>query len=252
MIRITFLASFIAVSFIPSSALASSVPGFIEDYQYQVTDIATKGLTSEKLFAAIDTSWMELEHSVCANRALLWGYQLHNQYKIQTGKIFMFFVSDLWTNDKQGWMYHAGTYVIENGKEVFLERSYPTQVKRPLNLIEWMDDEMEGRADAKDCIEITKKDVDLTPYFYARRNLPRKRGDGLAGAPCYYRKVPEYFSYPATVAEVDFGKDANGKPIDYTLSEYDRTELYYACVDAASGGKWARRGSARSFCEGRY
>jgi hypothetical protein len=108
---------------------------------------------------------------------------------------------------------------------------------------------MEGKEDALKCIEITEKDTDLTAYFYARNNLPRVRDNGKTGAPCYYRRVPGYIPYPATVAELEFGVDADGNKINYSMNDFHADDLYIACVDAYVGNKFLKRATAASFCK---
>ena len=129
-----------------------------------------------------------------------------------------------------------------------LEKSYPGEIAKPVSIVEWMDNEMEGKAPAKDCLELTKADSDMTEYFYHRKNLPRYRENGKKSAPCYFRKVPGYVPYPATTAMLDFKQDEDGKPLDFQMNGYDLDDVYVACVDAASGGKLIKRAHAREFC----
>jgi len=228
------------------NAFSADVP--ISGYHYAVTDIKSKGLTSQQLFDSVSFSWMDLEHSVCANRAHIWSYDLHRKYGINTGTIFVFFGAKVWENQKHSYWYHAGTYVVENGKELVLERSYP-DVFKPLSVVEWMDNEMEGRVPASGCIEIKKdEDVDLTSRFYYHGFLPNVRDNGKPAFDCYYRKVPGFYPYPETVAEMELGVDVNGNKIDYDLENYNQDTLYSACVDAFSGGKFFKKGDARDFC----
>lgn len=221
--------------------------GAMPYYHYQLTDIAKVGLTSKQLFSEVRNDWMELKHSVCSNRAHIWGYDMYRHHNINVGRIFIFFTADVWKGEKKGYMYHAGTYVIENGQEWVLERSY-NEVFRPLTIVEWMDNEMEGKAPASQCIEITEKDTDLTEYFYERYNLPRKREGGKPSAPCYFRKVPGYLPYPASVAEIDFKKDADGKPSTYNPTDFDFNEVMTACIDSRVGHKKLRQIGAADFC----
>ena len=85
----------------------------IDGYNYSVTDVKSKGLTAQRLFDSMSTSWMDLEHSVCANRAHVWSYDLHRKYGINTGTIFIFFGAKVWDGQKHSYWYHAGTYVVE-------------------------------------------------------------------------------------------------------------------------------------------
>jgi len=222
----------------------------IDGYNYSVTDIAKKGLTAQQLFDHTSFGWMDLEHAVCANRAQVWSYDLHRKYGINPGTIFIFFGAKVWYKQKHSYWYHAGTYVVENGKEMVIERSY-SDVEKPLSIVDWMDNEMEGRVDASKCIEIKKDtDLDLTEDFYYHGFLPNYRENGKPAYDCYYRKVPGYIPYPETTAELETGKDVDGNPIDYTLNTYNRDMVYTACLDAFAGNNIFKKGApARAFCD---
>lgn len=225
----------------------------IPGYHYSVTDIKSKGLTSEKLFSTLSTSWMDLEHSICANRAQVWSYDLKRKYGINTGTVFVFFGKKVWKGRRHKYWYHAGTYVVEDGQELVLEGSYPKEVFKPLTLIEWMDNEMEGVVDASRCVEIKKdEDRDLTEQFYFHAFLPNVRKNGKPAYDCYYRKVPGYIAYPETVAELELGVDEDGNKTDYSLKGYDKPTLLNACVDAFAGRNFLKKTAARSFCNHYY
>jgi len=222
----------------------------IEGYNYFVTDVRSKGLTAQEIYDSMSTNWMDLEHSVCANRAHVWSYDLHRKYGINTGTIFIFFGAKVWENQKHSYWYHAGTYVVENGKELVMEQSYPSEVSRPLSVVDWMDNEMEGRVTAAGCIEL-KKDVDqdMTSLFYYQDFLPNERSNGKLAFDCYYRKVPGFIPYPETVAELELGLDEYGKKTDNDLKDFDRDILVSACVDAFSGKNFFKKAAAWGFCK---
>jgi hypothetical protein len=238
---------FACLSFGVPKAFAGDVG--IKGYNYAVTDVKAKGLSAQKLFDATSFSWMDLEHSVCANRAHVWSYDLHRKYGINPGTIFIFFGAKVWEGQKHSYWYHAGTYVVEDGKELVLERSY-SDVTKPLTVVQWMDNEMEGRVDASKCIEIKKDDDrDLTSLFYYHNFLPNVRSNGKPAYDCYYRKVPGYIPYPETTAEQELGVDENGEKIDYHLKAYNTETLETSCVDAFAGRNIFKKGAARSFCD---
>jgi hypothetical protein len=225
----------------------------IEGYNYSVTDIKAKGLSAQKLYDSMSASWMDLEHSVCANRAHVWSYDLHRKFGINTGTIFIFFGAKVWEGQKHTYWYHAGTYVVEDGKELVMEQSYPSEVSKPLTVVEWMDNEMEGVVDASKCIELKKgQDQDLTSLFYFHGYLPNKRANGKPAFDCYYRKVPGFIPYPETTAELELGLDEDGNKTDYDLTGYNKDILYTACVDAYAGKNFFKKGEARKYCSGRF
>ena len=227
-----------------SPSFSADVP--ISGYSYSVTDVQSKGLKAETLYDSLSTSWMDLEHSTCSNRAYLWSRELNQKYKINTGTVFIFFGAKVWEHQKKGYWYHAAPYIVENGKELVMEKSYPDEITKPVSIVEWMDNEMEGRVDASKCVEV-KKDVDrdITELFYYHQTLPNQRVGGKPAYDCYYRKIPSYVAYPEVTAELELGVQEDGKPTDYKLKGYDSDILYQACLDVYHG----RHASAAGFCD---
>lgn len=234
--------------------LCSAAPvlsaGYLKDFDYQLTDIATKGLSKETLFARTQTSFMDLEKSICANRAHVWGYDLTRWNKINTGKIFFFFGASIWNeDDKHGYMYHVAPYIIENGTEYVMESSYPSELNGPLTVDDWMENETYNRIKASDCLEITAADTDLTEYFYARINLPEKRTSGKPGARCYFRKVPGHYWFPTSIALHDLKKDEDGNKVEFDPKAFDVDDVFEACVETASGKIGRFFGGGRAKCK---
>jgi len=254
----TFLKFFHAVAFLMVIAPANATVQDLEipGYGYAVTDISSKGLTAQTLFNSLSRNWMDLEHSVCANRAHVWSYDLHKKFGINTGTIFIFFGKKVWKGQRHKYWYHAGTYVVEDGQELVLEGSYPREITKPLTLVEWMDQEMENapvKVQGSRCVEIKKdEDRDLTEQFYYHAFLPNERPRGKEAYDCYYRKVPGYLPYPETVAEQELGVDEDGNKVDDLITGYDRSTLWNACVDAYAGRNFLKKADARSFCNQRY
>ncbi|MBA2406050.1 MAG: hypothetical protein H0V66_14840 [Bdellovibrionales bacterium] len=243
----TFIAAVVMCSLTPAFAA-----GYLKDFDYQLTDIASKGLTKESLFNKTKTDFMDLEKSICANRAHVWGYDLFRFNKINTGKIFIFFGASIWTkSDKHGYMYHVAPYIVENGTEYVMESSYPSEMKTPVTVEEWIESETYNRVKGSDCLEITAEDTDLTEYFYARQTLPEKRANGKPGARCYIRKVPGHYWFPTSIALHDLKKDADGKKVDYNPQTFDVADVVEACIETASSkiGRFFGGASARTKCE---
>ena len=254
LIRKLFFTILFLSSVVPAQATIRDIE--IPGYNYSVTDIKAKGLTAQDLFNSLSRNWMDLEHSVCANRAHVWSYDLHRKYGINTGTIFVFFGKKVWKGQRHKYWYHAGTYVVEDGQEWVLEGSYPDRFTTPLTVVEWMNQEMEGangKVDASRCVEIKKdEDRDLTERFYVHAFLPSERPKGKEAYHCYFRKVPGYLPYPETVAELELGVDEDGNKVDNQLAGYDRMTLWNACVDAYAGRNFFKKADARSFCNQRY
>lgn len=240
----TFMASILFMSFAPAFGA-----GYIQDFNYQLTDIASVGLRKETLFEKMERKMLDLEGSICANRAHLWAYDIHKLGNINTGKIFIFFGKSIWTkNDKHGYMYHVAPYIIENGNEYVMEASYG-DISKPLSVEEWIENETYNRVKGSDCVEITAADTDLTEYFYERHTLPEKRADGKASARCYIRKVPGHYWFPASIATHDLKKNGEGKPVEFNPTSFDKDEVLEACVEAASSKIGRFFGGGRATCK---
>lgn len=224
--------------------------GEIADFDYHLTDLSSKGLRKEDLFAKMERSMLDLERSICANRAHLWAYDFFREHNINTGKIFIFFGSSIWTDkDKHGYMYHVAPYILENGKEFVMEAGYPSEVKRPLTVNEWIENETYDRVSARDCLEINSNDTDLTEYFYERINLPEKRSGGKTGARCYIRKVPGHYWFPTSIALHDLRKDEEGNSIDFDPKTFDKNDVLEACIEAASTKLGRLFGGGKAKCK---
>jgi hypothetical protein len=239
--------SLTALSLISLSAFANT-PGYISDFNYQVSDLATMGLSRQTLFEKMERKMLDLENSICANRAHMWAYDL-SKYNIQTGKIFLFFGSSIWTDDKHGYMYHVAPYIVDNGVEYMMEASYG-DLSEPLKIKEWVENETYGRVTAADCIELTAEDTDMTEYFYERINLPeKKRPSGKPAARCYYRRVPGYYWFPASIAYHDLKRDADGVKFEFDPKDFDKDDVVEACVEAASSKFGRFFGGGRLKCQ---
>jgi hypothetical protein len=239
--------SLLALSLVSLSAFANT-PGYIPDFNYQVSDLATMGLSRQTLFQKMERKMLDLEKSICANRAHMWAYDL-SKYNIQTGKIFLFFGSSIWTDDKHGYMYHVAPYIVDNGVEYMMEASYG-DLTEPLKIKEWVENETYGRVTAADCIELTAEDTDMTEYFYERKNLPEKvRASGKPAARCYYRKVPGHYWFPASIAYHDLKRDADGVKFEFDPKNFDKDDVIEACVEAASSKLGRFFGSGREKCK---
>jgi hypothetical protein len=237
----------ILIAILLSAASLAANPGFIPDFNYQVTDIANHGLTKEHLFQRMERKIIDLEKSICANRAHLWAYDLHRFWGLNTGKIFIFFGSSIWKYDTQGWMYHVAPYIVENGVEYVMEASYD-EINTPLTVYDWIENETNGRVYGDECLEISAADEDLTVYFFQRFNLPEQRAKGKPSAKCYIRKVPGHFWFPTSIALHDLKRDARGRRVDFNPSGFDIKDVMDACTEAASSRLGRFLGAGREKC----
>lgn len=233
---------------VSSAALANGNVGYLKDFNYELTDFAKQGLNKELIFDRLERKMIDLEKSICANRAHMWAYDIFRATGANTGKIFIFFGSSIWRNDKKGWMYHVAPYIVDNNTEYVMEASYP-DVTKPLTVEEWIENETYGRVKGHECLEITAADTDLTEYFYERKTLPEKRAGSLQGAKCYIRKVPGYYWFPASIATHELGKDAEGNKVEFNPKEFDKEEVLEACIEAASTKLGRFFGGGKSKCK---
>ncbi len=217
------------------SASPGFATGYLRDFNYQLTDIASRGIRKETLFSSMVREFIDLDKSICSNRAHLWAYDMYRfNGHFNTGKIFIFFGSSVWKKeDKKTYMYHVAPYIVENGTEYVMEASYP-EVTKPMTVEEWIENETYNRVKGSECLEITAEDTDLTEYFYERKILPERRQNGKQGARCYIRKVPGYYWFPASIAYHDLKKDDEGKPVTHNPTNFDKEEVMEACIEAAS------------------
>lgn len=222
--------------------LSLALTGYIADFNYELTDISSKKLIKEQLFENMQREMLDLDNSICANRAHFWAYDFYRLHGINSGKIFIFFGRSIWRKDETGYMYHVAPYIVENGNEYVMEASYP-EIKKPLTVEEWIENETYKRVRATDCIEITAKDKDLTEYFYDRFNLPETK------AKCYIRKVPGYYWFPASIAYHELKKNEKGESVEFNPKGFEIEDVVDACTEAAST-KWGRLfGMAKNKCE---
>jgi hypothetical protein len=225
----------------------SASVGYIQDFNYQLTDIANHKVSKEGLFANMLRRGVDLENSICSNKAHVWAYEFKRRHKIRAGKIFVFFGGSVWANERKGWMYHVAPYIVENSQEWVMEASYP-EVTKPLSVEDWLENETDARVKAHQCIEIFADDTDLTAYFYQRYNLPERR-ENKPGAICYYRKVPGHYWFPTSIAYHDLKKDAAGRSIDYAPKGFDKDDVLHACVEIMTS-KFSRfLGGGRKECK---
>jgi hypothetical protein len=215
--------------FIVALARATTVP----EYNFELTDVSSKGLSRQVMFNKMKRDTINLEDSICANRAHLWAYDFKRFFNVDSGKIFIFFTKELWSKKETGYMYHVAPYMADQGLEYVMEASY--DLKRPLTVAEWVENETDGKVSEKDCLYLTKDDTDLTEYFYERYNLPLKRENGKKGAKCYLKKVPGYYWFPASIAYHELKMDGDGVSTSFNPKDYEIEDVMHACKDSMSG-----------------
>lgn len=229
-----------------TGSLFASDPTYLPEFKTHLTDVATKNVKKEVMFSSMLRS-IDLEHSICANRAHLWAYDFFRHYGVMSGKIFIFFGKSIWQDDKESWMYHVAPYIIENGKEFVMEASYG-DVTRPLTVSEWIENETYNRVRGDECVVLSSQDTDMTEYFYERASLPETRENGKASARCYIRKVPGFYWFPTSIALHELGRDEDGRKVEYNPTSFDVDDVFSACVEVASSKFGRLFGGGKAKC----
>lgn len=179
----------------PTNPAFEPIPGYLEDFQYQLTDIGTRG--AEDAFHALDRDTKMT--SICANRANLWSFQLdHDSMKetgkrLQSGKIFILFteaVQDpVFNTDDKLWWFHVAPVVLADGQYKVLDGGFPGGIRGPVSVESWNSYFAKGNR----CVELKGSDTDLIEAMRLERALPQTRGV------CYYRITPMYYLTPLSI-----------------------------------------------------
>lgn len=195
-------------------------PGYLPDYDYQVSEVSMA--TAQNLYNSLDRDSMK-GNSICANRAHVWAYTMNRDANVYSGKLFIFFTDQTPSADEKTWWYHVTPYVMVNGEVTTLDGGrFGPSVNGPVPMNTWLNRFSHGRAN--ECVELNARDnADLETQLRFSRQLPSIK------APCYYKKVPMYFMYPNSIAMSD---------IDHSVkfTEFTKGGLVQACKQAVSGG----------------
>lgn len=234
---------FVLLSFFAAfSALAADVQ--IKDYNWSMTDIASKGLTKETLFSKMDRDFIKLGKSICSNRALLWANDFKRDYNLDSGKVFLFFTTKKEEPSlRKEWWYHVAPVINENGNIVVMDAGFPGFIKTPLTVGQWL----EKFAYTANCKEISASDTDLVEYIYNQAVFPKQTAYGYNT--CYYKIVPHTLWTPEVVAKNLLGKDSQGRPVRVERHEINKDELMQACLEATTGKIGWALGNGKKKCE---
>src|SRR5690606_28509557 len=89
----------------------------LKNFDWKVTDIKSRGLTSMNIFERMDRKFINLKSSICSNRALMWNHEIEGKYNIDTAKVFLFYTKESGVNEQsiRGWWYHVAPVVSDRG-----------------------------------------------------------------------------------------------------------------------------------------
>ena len=236
-----------AFAFLFVSTISIAQPLTLEDYNWELTDIAAKGLDRDSLFNRMDRKFVRPNQSICSNRAHMWVNDFKQKYNLNTAKVFMFYTQK---EDNNGpfartWWYHVAPAVNEKGKLWVMDAGFPGRggINSALTLQEWLKD----FAGSANCKEILASDTDLIEWIFTERAFPKVTNYGAYD--CYYRITPHTFWIPNTLAENLLGRDSKGQPVRTERPEMDKQELYQACLEATSTKLGWALGSSKKKCK---
>lgn len=220
---------------------AQSVP--LKDYNWASDDIATKGITKEKLFASMDRSLVKLGDSICSNRALLWLNDFKRHHDIDGSKIFLFYTGKTGEAGAKTWWYHVSPLIAENGVEWVMDAGFSYNIKRPMSPQEWL----KTFTGSTNCKEISANETDLIERMFKGQVFPENTKYGSYD--CYYKKVPAGYWTPASVAMNLLGRDSSGRTTTFERPEINQNEVYAACKEAVTGPLGYALGSGARKCK---
>ncbi|MDA8791994.1 protein-glutamine glutaminase family protein [Bacteriovoracaceae bacterium] len=234
-----FLVSLLAVL---QFSYATDYP--LPSFNSTLEDISEKGITSEEIFNQLDRSFIKLSSSICANRAMLWLWQMQREMKVQGAKAFIFYTPKKnGTTGSKNWWYHVTPVVNENGNLIAVDRGFSRKIKSAVPLETWF----EKFAGNKVCREIKPDDHDLIKRMFVRRTFPiNYKGEEND---CYYIVAPAGYWIPSSVAMHLLGKDSKGEPVHFVRDEMRVGEVKKSCREAVNKkvGKWL--GLGRKKCK---
>jgi hypothetical protein len=231
----------LALSF-TASAFAQNLS--LPDYKnYELTDIAAKGLKKEILFSKMNRDLMKVMASICSNRALVWAYDFKRFYNVDAGKIFLFYTKKSGDVGQKTWWYHVAPIVNEKGVIHVMDAGFPGDIRGPLAPKDWL----KRFTSSTNCKEIKASETDLVERMFDGYTFPQTTSYGKYD--CYYKYTPAGYWTPSAVAKGLLGVDEEGKPIQYSREEFDTDEVFYACVEAATGPVGRALGGGKKLCE---
>lgn len=216
----------------------------LKDFNYPVPDIASQNLNKEELYSKMNHSLIRLKDSICSNRAHMWAYDFKRQNQIETPKIFLFYTAKSGRYPGVTWWYHVSPMVNENSRYWVMDAGYPDRLNKPAAIKDWL---KVFTGEKSICKEIKPGDDDLVKLMFSAKTFPEVTRHGKYD--CYYKLVPPGYWTPEAVAKNILGHDADGTPVRYVRDEINKSEVYSACLEAATSPfGWAFR-SGKAACQ---
>lgn len=230
------------LSLLSFSSLAADLR--IKDYNWNMTDIASQGLTKEALFTRMDRDFVKPKSSICSNRAHMWVNDFKRDHNIDSGKIFLFYTEKKSGFSLKTWWYHVAPIINENGNFWVMDAGFGSWLKTPVTPQEWLE---KFTRSTKGCKEISASETELVELIFSERAFPAETSYGYND--CYYKIVPHTIWTPEVLAQNLLGKDASGKPVRVERDEINKNELLQACMEATSTKFGWALGSSKEKCK---
>lgn len=220
-----------------AKAHSSSVK--IDHYEHVLNDVLERDTTKENIFASMERRLIKMGGSICSNRAHLWAYDFQRNHEISSAKIFLFYTKKTGEGTYTNWWYHVAPVVNEGSILYVMDAAF---TKKPLTTDQWLS----YFTGSDRCYEIKNDDSDLIEKMFHGRAFPETTFRG--NHDCYYRIVPSGLWFPSHVAMNLLGKDRNGTPVHFERPEIVKSEVYEACVEAATSPVGRFLGGGKKKC----
>lgn len=225
------------------SSLVVAAPVKLDEYNWNLTDIQSKGFSRQSFFDQIDRNFVKVGSSICSNRALMWAYDFKRKHDVDSAKIFLFYTSRTGEIGNKTWWYHVAPMVNENGNLWVVDAGFPGSIRGPQTKEEWL----QKFVGSTNCKAIKSADTDLIERMFWMQAYPERTSHGTFD--CYYRIVPGTLWTPNSVAQNILGRDEDGRPVHYERHDFDRDELYQSCVEATAGRLGPVFGGTKEQCK---
>lgn len=232
------------ISLICFSFAASARDVRLNDYQWNITDIATRGLKRDVLYKKMDRDFVKVKKSICSNRAHMWANDFKTKHRLDTAKIFIFYTKlEKPPVFAKSWWYHVAPVVNENGALWVMDPAFGGKEYRPLTKEEWFKEV----SIYKTCREIQGNETELIELMFTGRQFPKDTSYG--NHDCHYKIVPHTIWTPRVLAQNLLGKDEEGKPVRVERPEILKSELFEACLEATTSKIGWAFGNTKKKCE---
>lgn len=250
---LSLILSFVTITTAVHSRADEVIPGYLPDFQYQLTDVGARGAIEafQKLNRNTEMT------SICANRANLWSYEMDRRsmketgQRLQSGKIFVFFTEatqdPVYNTEDKLWWYHVAPVVLADGQIRVIDGAFPRSIRGPVSIEQWNANFANGHK----CYELKgDADADMIAEIRFQQALTQKKGT------CYYRITPMYYLSPLSIVwhDVDSKKSPEESPTPgintktpFNATRWIKADLVGSCQQGQDRGFSLR--SKKKWCE---